>query len=305
MIESERFLSMASVRNFKFDSIDELFSFGSRDLFEKLKKTSLLSRYQKNCLEIFELSQYIENSKKFFDEKFSNFDFSVYSHSELTFFEYINSDKDSRFNFFDDKISVFDLNSSFNKFNFATCVCAFYRKDIEKFSFEGLYLSKICMAPVDVTFSHEIIHALSLTSGCVLDYLDDELLSILIEKIFIFENYDSTVFELNELNRWIDLKKNLKNSRFVANHNLMLIYYKSNLIATYLFNLYKVLSIDDKKNFFKDIQSILDLSYNMHDFMHDYNLSLLNPDVISSGCESLNSSVEISKILKKNKFKIM
>ena len=150
-----------------------------------------------------------------------------------------------------------------------------------------VYFSNICLGQnlnkiSESTLVHEVAHSqmerhLSYTK----DYLNKEIVSIFLEKVNAYQKVNVFIpeslklLEISEqmrLNYMIDCIQSLPNSKGVDYINNLL-YIKSTLYATQLFDIYQSSSLEGRKKLMEDIQSLFDGKIQVEEIISKYKLN--------------------------------
>lgn len=164
--------------------------------------------------------------------------------------------------------------------------------------FSGISIALNNYIPAVSIYIHEIMHALTLgESDIITDYLDIEFFSIFFEKVILYDLELYEDLEIVEMNRWIDINNSDTSKITLDNANYIKMYYKSNVLATYLFSLYKRMSPGEKEELFTNISRVFNSIINIKDFYNIYNINFNNKSVF----EVCHRSLDDISLIKRNK----
>lgn len=174
----------------------------------------------------------------------------------------------------------------------------------KKIFFENITIACKNIIPLDAVYLHELIHALVVKDiTCITDYLDDEFLSVLLEKIFLHEYYGEATTKASIYNRWVSINLNFDNMYDYENYNTTQSYYKSQVLSIYLYEQYKKMTNYEKKIIFKNIKDILEGNIKIHEFLEIYGLHLRKSEVCNVAIENLQKNKNLDKRILNNEIK--
>lgn len=153
--------------------------------------------------------------------------------------------------------------------------------------FKKIVISRSNVIPFEAAYIHELMHALTYRNMYVItDCLDIEFLSILLEKIYIYENLKKTETSKEEKNLW-NLIKSYASSIEEKNYTDKQGYYKSNIMATYILTKYKEMTEEEKKEMFSYIIKICTGNLYIHNFFEIYGAYITNQEVKDIAIDSI------------------
>lgn len=287
-------------RNFYIDSSSDLNSKESKKILNHLKKLKFPNEFFTIHHSEKEFNNFKENTQKKLNELLPNLDLLV-NHLEKEAHDNVMSmfeeeiTTEQRYKEYlwmilsnIEKKSVFDIPViAPSKENIANLCTTYFTPNV--YFFKNIEISKNNLSSLESIYIHECIHMITRKNNkIVTDYLDDEFLNIFIEKLFIEKEEDQ---KISTYNKWVSLSNNINGIK--ENNLIAMKYYKSSVLAQYLYELYITFDQSEKNFILYIISSVLNGQLSLHKFLKIYDINLNNKDIVDCALNSMEQSRRI------------
>lgn len=161
----------------------------------------------------------------------------------------------------------------------------------------GLLVNRAVIASKNVSgtligsYAHELVHMLtSRTKGLVSDYLEDDILSLFVEKLLNSESSED--YLRSESNRWAKISRHglndLTREGFIDAQRD----YKSNVLANHLFSIYQSMSDENKVLLLEDVKETLNGKVLLSDLLNKYGVRLISKSCAKANIDSIEKCSE-------------
>lgn len=259
----------------------------SKEIIDAIKSSSIEETYIKSRVNKIKTKEVKKEVKEQFEKKFTNLDTSITMQKQ--FLNTIILKEKKKFD-----LPIIKGTEPFKNF-------VLYNTYSGIISFKNITLSKIDNTTPIALYAHEIAHVLQIRNPNVItNELDNEFLSIFMEKIINLETKNLEEIKSGNYNRYSDIKffnfDNILNEKNIIGQT----YYKSNLMAIYLFHLYLNFPADEKINMLKNIKEVFEGKMILENFSKIYNINLYNSELKDVIIDSIDTAVSYKDEYEKN-----